>query len=129
MDPTGLVTKKDLLIQYSAESEKAGRPVVPARTLYAAIRRLRPSLAESQRRIHGDPHDVFLGLSFRQDARQSVPIVSAVSASPNFIHNAGDRKKDEEGREAKDSKDGKIAYSAYTLYEPIEGLREAADAD
>ncbi|MEO7859823.1 MAG: phage/plasmid primase, P4 family [Nitrospirales bacterium] len=66
LDPTGVVTKQDLFVKYSAESAEAGRPITPARTLYAAIRRLRPTLHESQRRVNGNRRDVFAGLSFRK---------------------------------------------------------------
>lgn len=82
LDPVGLVTKKDLCLRYSAESEKEGRPVVPASTLYAAVRRLRPTLQDSMRRVNGNPRDVFVGLSFREKTGETVRSVSGVSALP-----------------------------------------------
>src|SRR6185295_3929899 len=81
LDPSGVVTKKDLFLSYSAESEEAGRPVAPARTFYAAVKQLRPTLQETMRRVNGNPRDVFIGLSFRQNEGETVRGVSDVSTT------------------------------------------------
>jgi putative DNA primase/helicase len=78
---SGVVTKKDLLLRYSAESEAAGRPIAPARTFYAAVKRLRPTIQETMRRVNGNPRDVFVGLGFRQNEEEIVSSVSAVSST------------------------------------------------
>lgn len=112
LDPSGIVTKKDLFLSYSAESEVAGRPVAPARTFYAAMKRLRPTLQETMRRVNGNPRDVFVGLSFREKTGEptkgvSVRGVSARSYTSELIEG-------EEGREEKRRGIGRSAYTAYT---------------
>ena len=105
LEPSGIVTKKDLLVKYSAESEDAGRPIVPARTFYAAVKRLRPTIQETMRRVNGNPRDVFIGLSLKETVRG----VSAVSSTPLLSELNEEREK---GRR----KGGEIAVSAYTAY-------------
>lgn len=62
--PEGMVSRKDLAISYNAASEAAGRPVMTPKSFCAAVRRLRPTLKDGQRKISGEMKDVFLGLAF-----------------------------------------------------------------
>ncbi|MEQ1844877.1 MAG: phage/plasmid primase, P4 family [Nitrospira sp.] len=116
LDPNGIVTKTDLSLMYSAESEKVGRPVVPARTLYAAIKRLRPVLQETMRRVNGNPRDVFVGLSFRENTSETVRGVSDVSAPTHLMPTLNNDENNNEMILDKDS-----PYAAYTPYTtPVE---------
>ena len=114
LDPSGVVTKKDLFLSYSAESAESGRPIAPARTFYAAIKRLRPTLQEAQRRVNGNPRDVFVGLSFRENTGETVRGVSSVSSItlPSEL-NEGEKEEEE-----KEGGVGATAYRAYTPYTP-----------
>jgi putative DNA primase/helicase len=57
-----VVSKKDLCIAYNAHAEGAARPVMSAKSFCTAVRRLRPTVKEAQRSIHGSVQWVFLGL-------------------------------------------------------------------
>lgn len=122
LDPSGVITKKDLFLKYSAESEEAGRPIAPARTFYAAVKRLRPTLQETMRRVNGSPRDVFVGLSFRESVgemglhslhrQETVSSVSAVSCTPLPSELCEQKKEEREKRRGV----GGIAYTAYIPY-------------
>lgn len=108
LDPSGVVTKKDLFVKYSAESAEAGRPITPARTFYLAVKRLRPTLQETMRRVNGNPRDVFVGLAFRQNEGVGVVPVSDVSGTPTPPI-AGEKREE---------KGGGMEASAYRAYAP-----------
>ena len=63
LSPEGMVTRKDLAILYNAASDATGRPLTSPKAFCAAVRRLRPTLKDGQRKIDGEVKDVFLGLS------------------------------------------------------------------
>lgn len=63
LSPEGMVSRKDLAISYNAASDAAGRPLMTPKAFCAAVRRLRPTLKEGQRKMGGEVKDVFLGLS------------------------------------------------------------------
>jgi putative DNA primase/helicase len=65
MNPEGQVTRKDLTIVYNAASEAAGRPPMTSKAFCAAVRRLRPTIQDKQRKVGGEMKDVFLGLTLR----------------------------------------------------------------
>ncbi len=62
LSPDAMVTKKDLLISFNAASQTENRPNMSAKAFYAAVKRLRPTVIEVQRRVNGDLQWVFLGL-------------------------------------------------------------------
>lgn len=62
LSPDAMVTKKDLLIRFNAAGQTGGRPNMSAKAFYAAVKRLRPTVTEAQRRVNGDLQWVFLGL-------------------------------------------------------------------
>lgn len=62
-DPDGAVSKKDLAIAYNAAAHEEGRPPISAKTFYAGVRRLRPTLTETKR--DGEP--VFNGLRLQPE--------------------------------------------------------------
>lgn len=65
LSPDGMVSRKDLAISYNAAADVAGRPLMTAKAFCAAVRRLRPTVKDAQRSIHGGVKDVFLGLELR----------------------------------------------------------------
>jgi putative DNA primase/helicase len=60
--PEQLVSRKDLLISYNAQSEASGRPPMTSKAFCAAIRRLRPTVVETQRTVYGSVQWVFQGI-------------------------------------------------------------------
>ena len=80
LSPDGMVSKKDLAISYNAASETANRPSMTSKAFLAAVRRLRPTIKDGQRRISGEVKDVFLGLAFASQSPTTTSQVSAVSA-------------------------------------------------
>ncbi len=61
--PDGMVTKKDLLIAYSAYCGEQGGPKMTEKAFGQALKRLRPTVREAQRVIQGSPKWVWLGLA------------------------------------------------------------------
>jgi phage/plasmid-associated DNA primase len=80
LSPDGMVSRKDLGISYNAASESAGRPVTSPKAFCAAVRRLRPTLKDGQRKMGGEMKDVFLGLAFAQHTPATASQESAHSA-------------------------------------------------
>ncbi len=111
LDSSGVVLKTDLSLMYSAESEKVGRPVVPARTLYAAIKRLRPAIGETMRRVNGNPRDVFVGIRVRE--KTDGPTVSC-----NPCKRSTSTSELMEGEEGGGEERRGIGHSAYTANAP-----------
>jgi P4 family phage/plasmid primase-like protien len=95
LDVSGIVTKKDLFLSYSSASAEAGRPVAPAKTFYAAVKQLRPTLEEAQRRVNGNPRDVFIGLRFRDRTSEPVTTVAPVTPFLDKSDTLGTESKDE----------------------------------
>jgi len=80
LSPDGQVTRRDLAIVYNADSAATGRPPLSAKAFCAAVRRLRPTVKDSQRMIDGTMKDVFLGLALCRP--------SSAGASPAVDHRA-----------------------------------------
>lgn len=113
LDPNGIVTKQDVSVKYSAASADAGRPPVSSRTLYAAVKRLRPTIQETMRRVNGNPREVFLGIRFRENASEPVSSVSAVRATllPSELSGKEEEEEGEKGEEVRTT-----AYIVDTSY-------------
>jgi putative DNA primase/helicase len=73
LSPDGMVSRKDLAISYNAAAETAGRPLMTSKAFCAAVRRLRPTVKDAQRTLHGDVKDVFLGLGLRAPGAPATP--------------------------------------------------------
>lgn len=80
LSPDGMVSRKDLGISYNAAAEVASRPLMSPKAFCAAVRRLRPTLKEGQRKVGRVMKDVFLGLSIPSGAADKGGQESAHSA-------------------------------------------------
>jgi P4 family phage/plasmid primase-like protien len=80
LTPGGMVSKKDLHIAYGSYADATGRPPMSPKSFYAGVKRLRPTLTEAQRRVHGEVRDVFLGVELRSTIASEVSALSAHSA-------------------------------------------------
>ncbi len=80
LSPEGMVSRKDLGILYHEAAEAASRPTMSPKAFCMAVRRLRPTLHDGQRKLGGEMKDVFLGLSLRP----STPSVT----NPESVHSA-----------------------------------------
>ena len=76
----GVVSRKDLAISYNAAAEAVGRPPMTPKAFCAAVRRLRPTLKDGQRKMGGEMKDVFLGLSLSSRTTSATGQESAHSA-------------------------------------------------
>ena len=65
LSANAMVTRTDLMIVYNAAAGAASRPPMTSKAFCAAVRRLRPTVKEKQRVVHGGMHWVFLGLGMR----------------------------------------------------------------
>ena len=93
----GMVSRKDLGISYNAASETASRPVMTAKAFCAAVRRLRPTVKDGQRKIGSEVKDVFVGLAFTSQSPAPTDQPSAHSAhSALFSQISLQGKQDEE---------------------------------
>jgi P4 family phage/plasmid primase-like protien len=63
LSPEGMVSRKDLAISYNAAADSAGRPLMTSKAFCTAVRRLRPTIKDAQRKVGGEVKDVFLGLA------------------------------------------------------------------
>lgn len=78
--PHGITSKKDLHIAYGAHANANGRPPISPKAFYAGVKRLRPGLTETQRRVHGVIRDVFLGIELKSPTSYEVSALSPNSA-------------------------------------------------
>lgn len=76
--PDGMVSKKDLVISYNAAAVAASRPLMTPKAFCAAVRRLRPTIKDSQRGPRENVKEVFLGLALVTATHQE-PVGSAGS--------------------------------------------------
>lgn len=80
LSPDGMASRKDLGIAYNAAADAAGRPLMSPKAFCAAVRRLRPTVKDGQRKLGGEMKDVFLGLAFTPQTPARVSQESAHSA-------------------------------------------------
>jgi putative DNA primase/helicase len=64
-DPNGLLSKKDVLIRYSAWASERGHPPITPKAFTQAIRRLRPRAKEIQRTVGEDVVRCWAGFAFK----------------------------------------------------------------
>jgi phage/plasmid-associated DNA primase len=67
-DPEGVVAKRALLDAFNRDARAAGDPVLTANAFGRAMRRSRPTVSMSQRRLDGRPVEVWTGISLASDA-------------------------------------------------------------
>jgi putative DNA primase/helicase len=80
LSPEGMVSRKDLAISYNAAADLAGRPLMTAKAFCAAVRRLRPTIKDGQRKVGGEVKDMFLGLGLAAHPPSTTGKESAHSA-------------------------------------------------
>ncbi len=80
LSPDGMASRKDLGIAYNATSDAAGRPLMSPKAFCAAVRRLRPTVKDGQRKMGSEMKDVFLGLAFALQTPSRASQESAHSA-------------------------------------------------
>lgn len=80
LNPPAITSKKDLHITYGSYADSSGRPPLSPKSFYSGVKRLRPTLTEAQRRVHGEVRDVFLGIEMKGPHASEASALSAHSA-------------------------------------------------
>ena len=109
-DPADMVSKKDLTIVYNAAAKANGRPAMSAKAFYSAVRRLRPTVQETQRMICGSVQAVFLGLRLKDAISQNSTgkWTDSSHLSRHSHHLSQISPKEKRGRERKEEEEEEI---------------------
>ncbi|MEO7860584.1 MAG: hypothetical protein ABIU05_09085, partial [Nitrospirales bacterium] len=101
LGPELAVSRKDLTISYNAHAEECGRPPMTAKAFCQAIRRLRPTVGDSQRMVCGSVQWVFLGLGLA-----GLPVTGSHHSRDS--HYFSQIRRESEGKEERENKSLKI---------------------
>ena len=121
LSPEGMVSRKDLAISYNAASDAAGRPLMTPKAFCAAVRRLRPTLKDGQRKMGGEVKDVFLGLSLPSHTPSTTSQESAHSVHSGLFPQISLQGRIEEVERAKSIKIGNELNGLNGLSDPATG--------
>ena len=134
VNPTGMVSKKDLTIVYNAAAKADGRPAMSAKAFYSAVRRLRPTVQEVQRTVSGSVQWMFLGLRLKDATTQETlgKRDNASHHSRHSHHSSQIRPKEGGVRERQEAEEGiKIGNAVNHVNEGLftEGSEEVINDD